>query len=471
MTDQILHQRAVHRRGAKVRRQGPEQVETIAAGDVAGKGAKAPAATTATTTNATPQPVVPPTATSVTTSSTTTSSTSSTRPIKVAPVTTPSTTIPVSPSTTQTKPSRAPVTLTSYVTQHSKAPTTSTSASPSSTGSTSTGSIVGGIAGGVVVLVFVIAMAAFFIRRWRKRAATRDEFNPDRFRRSAVLIDDANDEPGFKPRPPSMIERRTAHAPAAPPSAYPYTDADPPTQYGSDQGNFHNYGASPGQYANLGQYNGSPAPRGAPNPFGAPPIPHSGQQYPSSNQGYGPSAAPYGAYGAADLRYLQRQPSQGPHIPRYPSPAQQSAFGPGQIIPAQNIGTQSPHELNDALPNPFASATAIEHSTSATSSRSAGSPPPGPEKQGAYLTRQPTQTGGAPPAYLDDGSYTEMKRDVKVAPLMVANADNSTETSPSSSPAMATSAIPEAAPSNTAAPKRPLSTYTVYDADDAYGGI
>jgi hypothetical protein len=64
-----------------------------------------------------------------------------------------------------------------------------------------------------------------------------------------------------------------------------------------------------------------------------------------------------------------------------------------------------------------------------------------------------------------------MKRDVKVAPLIVANAVNSEATSSSSSPAMTTSATPEAAPSNTAALKRPLSTYTVYDADDAYGGI
>jgi hypothetical protein len=64
-----------------------------------------------------------------------------------------------------------------------------------------------------------------------------------------------------------------------------------------------------------------------------------------------------------------------------------------------------------------------------------------------------------------------MKRDVKVAALTVANADNSAAVSLSSSPAMATLATPEAAPSNTAAPKRPLSTYTVYDADDAYGGI
>ena len=269
-----------------------------------------------------------------------------------------------------------------------------------------------------------------------------------------------------------MIERRTAQSPAAPPSAYPYSDADSPTQYGSDQGNFHNYGAAPGQNGPSGQYNGSFAPYGAPNPFGAPPIPHNGQQYPSSNQGYGPGAAPYGAYGAADLRYLQRQPSQGPHFPQYPAPAQHATFSPGQIIPAQNNRAQSPRESNDTLPNPFASATAIEHSTSATSSRSAGSPPPGnPGEQSAYLTRQPTQTGGAPPAYLDDGSYTEMKRDVKVAPLIVANADNSAATSPFSSPAMTTSAIPEAAPSDAAASKRPLSTHTVYDADDAYGGI
>lgn len=475
MTDQILHQRAVHRRSAKARRQGPENVVTpaapaAAAGDAADKGPKA-AATTTTTTNAASQPAVPTTTTSVTTSSTTTSSettssSTSTKPIKVAPVTTPSTTTPVLPSTTQTKPSRAPVTLTSFVTQHSSSPAASASASPSSTGSTSTGSIVGSIAGGVVVLVVVIAIAGFFIRRWRKRAAERDEFSPDRFRRSAVLLDDANDEPSFKPRPPSMIERRTAQSPAAPPSAYPYSDADSPTQYGSDQRNFHNYGAVPGQN---GQYNGSPGPYGAPNLFGAPPIPHNGQQYPSSNQGYGPGAAPYGAYGAPDVRYLQRQPSQGPHFPQYPGPAQQSAFGPGQIMPPQNIRTPSPHELNDSLPNPFASATAIEHSTSTTSSRSAGSPPPGnPGEQGAYLTRQPTQNGGAPPAYMDDGSYTEMRRDVKVAPLMVANVDDSAAPSSSSSPMMTTSAIPEAAP---AASRRPLSTHTMYDADDAYGGI
>jgi len=73
---------------------------------------------------------------------------------------------------------------------------------------------------------------------------------------------------------------------------------------------------------------------------------------------------------------------------------------------------------------------------------------------------------------VDDGSYTEVKWDVKVAPLTaLVNADNSSAVSSSSSPAMVTLAIPEAAPSNTAAPKRLLSTSTIYDADDAYGGI
>ncbi|KAF8887367.1 hypothetical protein BD779DRAFT_516944 [Infundibulicybe gibba] len=119
--------------------------------------------------------------------------------------------------------------------------------------------------------------------------------------------------------------------------------------------------------------------------------------------------ATYGAYGASQNQQ------------------QQYTFSPGEVVPT----AQAPSSLD----NPF-SPSADGHDQT----RGGPSPP---------LSRQPTQTGGAPPSY-QGSPYVEVSRDVKVAPVGM-SAVSSTE--PNSK-------------------KRPESAHTtVYNPDDAYGGF
>lgn len=253
-----------------------------------------------------------------------------------------------------------------------------------------------------------------------------------------------NDPPAEKPssnnpRPPTMIERRMA-APAPPPASYGYEDQP---QYGGDSYYNARHNGSP--------YNGSP--------YGSEHN-YTGDQFGAGLGAYG-QAGGYGAYGAP--------PTHTPH-PQYPQQQQQQyfpqqySFSPGQIIPQQRTSPPSAgySDLNPFAPGPPVSAAAVV----AAARNAAESPVPAPRNVSptqsqptSYLNRQPTQAGGVPPAYQNEAKYADVQRDVKVAPLIVSNPSPSPRNpGPSSG-------------SGPAANKRPTSTYTVYDPEDAYGGI
>lgn len=320
--------------------------------------------------------------------------------------------------------------VTNTRTATSAAASSTSSVAPSS--STNAAPIIGAVGGGIVGAIVIAIIAAFIIRRMRKKRDNRAlNFDPDNFRRSAVLLDD-NDVPI-----PSMAERRTPTAGAS----YGYTDTpqEPSATYGSSEGQYHNYGASQYSAAPGGVYSPQVAAGGygsqyEQNDYGAPPVP--GQHGPGS-------FANYGTYGAAVAGgYQARQYQEYSSGPSY----QQSEGYGAAAVPYGPNGTRSPpssesHETS-ASPNPIA--------------RSPSSAAPQPDVSRAPtsgLSRQPTQSGNTPPAYSDDaGQYTELNRDQKVNPAGRHVQNGS-------------------AGDHATAKGRPTSAYTVYDPEDAYGGM
>ena len=381
----------------------------------------------------------------------------------------------------------------------------STSIAPDGTGGLSTGSLIGIIGGSIGALAVIGLVAAFFLRRLRTQK-TREGFDPTKFRRSAIILNDKDENAGLRPRPPTMIERRKAQATnsdmagnlLAPSMAFPYSDQTPTSASRSLYENGHpqsfaHYGASdtqpsgttpppipPSGYSDIPGSYGVPPPLGPDGAqheqagYGAPPIPGT----------YGPSA--YAAYGP-DPRYPryqyqnQRYPHFSPHHQTLQYAQPQQMFGSGNPNPQP-----SSVRVSLALPNPHMNSPKVSPNASPPQS-----PLPLTETQSSSLsslTRQPTQSSGAPPAYLDeDNSRWDISRkDVKsrLKEMSVANGVGEQAVEPSSDSATATPApisppLPattikasshgRAQPSSTAL--RPTSAHTLYDQDDVYGGI
>lgn len=281
-----------------------------------------------------------------------------------------------------------------------------------------------------------------------------------------------------------MIERKRVNPTAPPPppsSAYPYSDVA--SQYSSEphyggqfdrDGNGSVYNGAPNMYGSGASIHQGPSVYGAPNPGGAPPIPYGGQnmynQYSDRNYGAGYGAgAGVGAYGgpAPYAPYSQNPHQQQQFAPRgYPNYNGQQQyhdnFGPsnGQIGGNNQANVSTPVKQTNQLPNPF-SETSPVNSRAPSSSASSSSHSRGEDDD------------SAPPAYSDDdGTYANMQRDQKTPVVMSAESASSR-----SSPAAA-SAQTAAAPPPPSKPEakanggaRPLSTHTVYDPNDAYGGM
>ncbi|GLB41571.1 hypothetical protein LshimejAT787_1001710 [Lyophyllum shimeji] len=423
-----------------------------------------------TTTSKPVVPVVPttPTTTSSVLPSTTSSTIVSTIPSTSSTAISP---IPVKPSITTTGgPTTSSVTI-------QAPPASSSHTVAQKSGAVSTGAIAGGVTGGIAGAALLAILVFFVVRHYRRKSLETLAFNATQFRRSALLLHDPpvpsekKAQPQMqqqtRPRPPTMIERHM-YAPAVPraSAASPYGEqaarsADPYGQYaaGAAQYNAGMYGAD-GQvtrdpHADLYGGNGN----GAGAVYGQPPY---GQ----------------GAYGAPRGQFQQQQ--QYPQ--RYPTQQYQSSFAPGQVIPSTRPPVTQ-NNANAAVANPFAN-TATAALAAARAAAQAGSPAPSARSQSssnssvdsgsgntnstastnAYVSRQPAQPapGSPPPTYERDAQYADVQRDVKVQPGASVNKDAG------ESGAAATNA----GSSPTAGAKaRPASSYTVYDPDDAYGGI
>ena len=377
----------------------------------------------------------------------------------------------------------------------------STSIALDSTGGLSTGSLIGIIGGCVGAVAVTGLVVAFFLRRQKKR----EGFDPITFRRSAIMLNDKDERAGLRPRPPTMIERRKAHATPVkavnlptPSMAFPYSDQTPATplhEHGHPQSFAHSgasdtqlystvpppvpssgYSGIPGAYSilPLDPYNGTQSKQAG---YGAPPIPGT----------YGPSA--YAAYGP-DPRYPQYQhqhQDSSPHhqTPRYSQPQQMfghvnpNAQPPSVSVKLSNPSTNSPNALlnvsHPQSPLLLTEKQRLHLATTVVDASSSSSPP------------SLTQWSGPPPAYVDEddsqwdisrNNIKSRRKEMNVVNEVDKQAAESSSGSATSTPASESTSppVPEAtlnAPSQESKSTglRPTSEYTLYDQDDVYGGM
>ncbi|KAJ3821821.1 hypothetical protein EV361DRAFT_299925 [Lentinula raphanica] len=185
---------------------------------------------------------------SATSSSKATSTSSSTTSASTQTAVTSATNVPVA--------SRTVATYVTYTPSSSGTGTAAISSSSTTTtsGGVSAGSIVGGIFGTIGGILVIAVIVAFVVRRIRNRRRDDEHFDAAQFRHSAVLIDDEFGNDNFSARPPTMIARHMANAPAAPPVTYgnypgadPYSPGDPftPTDQYHPGGPYGHYNAYP----------------------------------------------------------------------------------------------------------------------------------------------------------------------------------------------------------------------------------
>ncbi|KAG6863390.1 hypothetical protein C0993_011738, partial [Termitomyces sp. T159_Od127] len=295
-------------------------------------------------------------------------------------------------------------------------------------------------------------------RHYRKKSLDDLVFNASKFRRSALLLDDPPAKEKMQeqrgPRPPSMIARHV-NAPAVPQvsAASPYSEhaiqsTDP---YG-------HYAAAAAQY-NLGVY-------GADGQVTRDPyadvynVNSASPQHVSHGQP---------AFGAAPMQF------QFPQRPYHQQQGYQSSLILGAQASAATVNAPLPNPISNA---PSASSALVAARTAAQaqtpSSDSAHTQSRDTSSKPEVLHRRPSaQSTACPPAYADDPKYANIQRDVKVAPGTLAAVNNDDHASLSSASAVS---VARQNPSSSAAPvrsntRRPLSSYTVYDPEDAYGGV
>lgn len=291
----------------------------------------------------------------------------------------------------------------------------------------------------------------------RKKSLERDAFNATTFRRSAFLLDDPADPfipdgshhshsgshfssdsgdgpgPGLSrnPRPPTMIERHLARAPTL-----------PSTAYGAD----YNYARMQAPYATDAHYS----------------------QFTAEQYGRGGGAGVDGAAGAYGPYAAYAAQQQHPQYPQTQARYQQQQYG-GQYALNRSMSTAPAPGRKQDLSNPFSSsvtttaaaAVAAAHSAAAADVRSGSTSPPlaRPSSQelqsgssGPYLNRQPTQMQQQQQQVV----YADIQRDEKAPRLPPLTVRNATPTSEGS--------VVSPDPDKKARD-------TVYDIQDAYGGM
>ncbi|RXW23435.1 hypothetical protein EST38_g2416 [Candolleomyces aberdarensis] len=270
--------------------------------------------TSETTTTSTPTTTsTSTTSTSTSTTPTTTSAATTTTSSTQAPATTTTPATTSRQTVTQTRVDDATVIITNSLSRTSGAPRSTNTLDSSTTdsdSSSSTGPIIGGIVAGVIAVAVLVLSIVWFIRRRKKANDDELTFDPNDFRRSAVLLDDepmsgtgsagltrgpslhsAGGEHGVgamawgqngNPRPPTMIERKLTQTPASGGfGEYGYNNNAPgPNHYGGEGHGGHSAGGY--GYPNSG------------NPYGYPQQSYGPGQYVEGNAN--PFASPASAY-------------------------------------------------------------------------------------------------------------------------------------------------------------------------------
>ncbi|KIJ65441.1 hypothetical protein HYDPIDRAFT_27447 [Hydnomerulius pinastri MD-312] len=357
-------------------------------------------------------PTTTTTSTSTTTSSsvstgTTTTSSSSGTSTTQSILSTPTPILPTAPQVLPTTSIQVPTGM-----SLANTPTLTPSATPSSTnssGSMNTSAIVGGIAGGLAGIAILGFLIMWCMRRQRNR--DDDEFDASAFRRqSAILVDDPVEQPrSYNNRAPAMIERHVTNASSA------------QAGYGGQQNFYGGYGGygQQGGYApgEMIQHGGSPPPHA----YGQPPMGYAGYNGPSQ---------------------LARQPSSAAYLNRQPSAAAAYGAPPAPLDPGAHYV-----DLSRSSVTPFQAAQYADISR--------------------HLNTINPNMHASQPDDLDDTPLPSPFDNVPAPPAAHLSPAPGTAIS-STEPAVAT---PQARQNTSTNKQRPVSSYTVYEEGDAYGGI
>ncbi|KAI8985659.1 hypothetical protein BD414DRAFT_61883 [Trametes punicea] len=192
----------------------------------------------------------------------------------------------------------------------------SASSPATTTSNVSTGVVIGGIVAAIVGIAGIVFAVVYFVRRSRKSADGDDgnDFNAQAFRRQSLALHD-DEMPAMSramtlnrggsntPRPPTMIERKMAHAPVS------YNASAMPHPYGYASA-YNQPSFSPGQIVAPGPY--TPTTANSANPFFSPfetPMasPVSPTHYEPGYDGQGLPISRQPSTGSANI--LSRQPS------------------------------------------------------------------------------------------------------------------------------------------------------------------
>ncbi|KAI9453402.1 hypothetical protein BJY52DRAFT_1189624 [Lactarius psammicola] len=482
-----------------------------------------PVQSSTTTSSAPPPPLTsssspppPPPVTPTTTTSTT--STTSSPPVISTPTTT--STTPLTTSTPTTIPTfiQTIVNPSGVIQGSSATPSPTSSSTP--VGGTSTGIIVGGIIAAILGAAGILAAVVYFLRKCRGReneAFAEEIWNRgDARRQSAALGDDSEPVRPFNapPRPPSMIERRHLNNASTPPRQPTLPNMYPNNAYGSGYGatNYSQQSFSPGQVV---------SPNSA-NPFFSPPayLPQAVTGEPSPGMGPvavahqnsvtgGPFSPVVSSPDAADPHYtdLSRSSVTPFQAAQYAEITEKLGAPMSSVLDAVPEEQQAAVSDNIAVPShddpvaqggnthtvsPFVDAAAIQQPINYPSSESDDElplPSPNAFQQTRIASLPPT----LPEIHVPERSFSPVASLEFPVPLSVRNSPSPlsaefsdlrgpppTESNYQSSP-LATSTpmqaqaqatvIPREPKNGAASTNRPDTVYTMYDEEDAYGGI
>jgi len=323
--------------------------------------------------------------------------------------------------------------------------------------------VAGAIAAGVVGLAGIAFALLYFLRRWN-RNDDAEHFDSDVFRRQSVMLSD-DDEPLTRsptlPRPPTMIERHMANA--TPVSSmgsqfgHPYAQGNYNVQYNSPGYNspgFNSSGFNPPGYNSpgVGQV---VTPQ---NPFYSP--------YPDS-----PATAHFDAPYNGDLAhqpaYLSRQPSS-PGMPPPPGNNQSDAhyvdLSRSSVTPFQATQYEeiSRHlDIPSPVPGPIAEEQSHAHDNA---DPVLGEPFADSTSDDTGALQQPSPVHSANPRVTPKPPSLPEISQMSMSPVYQLNFGLK-------GPSVSTGGPTIPATVHVSQGKRPDTVYTVYDDEDAYGGI
>lgn len=317
----------------------------------------------------------------------------------------------------------------------------------------STGAVVGGIAAALLGIAGIIFAILYFIRRLKRRRDD-DAFDSGVFRRQSRMLPDdpqvlSDDRSPFAPRPPTMIERRMNSTPVSGMGSNNYGPAPIHGGYNEYSVGYNQPGFVPGQFIPHRQPY-------ADHPLPAPPMSP-------------PMSANHGDFGVehSQSAYLSRQPpTNGP-------------------APAANSGHYV--DLSRSSVTPFQAAQYEEIQ------RRLNMPPPEPVlgslAEEEYPKQEPTPKGPSPFAdpsedMLPPPSPVHSNRsridsvpprlpelNPPMSPVYALHPGQQPEVSAANLPATPAPAHMSRLNPSAQNQKRPDTVYTIYDDEDAYGGI